>query len=327
MTKNMIVNDENMQGGNSLSVSTDPMTGLLNATFAKNEISALCSSSSGVLMIIDLDNFHVVNETYGMETGDKLLIRFAEILNSSVRNTDIVGRITGNEFIAFCQSVDSEDVISQKTAYINEELLASAKEYLGKESEIPLGVSIGCVSVPEEGFHYEKLLQKAEEALKQAKKEGKHSYCFFHSKTSEPETKSDTFSDLAKLTGVLAERSPAKGAFTMPFAQFRVIFQFLTRVRNISQKNVWILLFNVIELEPIDEDTKERATDAFFAALHNSLRASDVVTQNSKSQFIIMLFDTELFNLEIILDRILAKWGEYEDNELFDVSYELDNVK
>ena len=113
----------------------------------------------------------------------------------------------------------------------------------------------------------------------------------------------------------------------MPFAQFRVVYQFLTRVRNISQKNVWILLFTISEQGPIDDDIREQANDTFFSALHTSLRASDVVTQNSKNQFLILLFDTELYNIEIILDRIMKKWLASEHNDLFDISYELDNVK
>ena len=323
---NILQTVEQIQGLRKAAV-TDPMTGLLNKTSSREEIGILCSTSPGILMMIDLDSFKAVNDIYGHEMGDRILIRFSEIIKSAVRNTDLIGRIGGDEFIAYCQNVRSEEVIAKKTAYINEELLSSAREYMGEDMNIPLGASIGCVIAPDEGVSFTELYKKADKALYNVKEHGKHGYSFFHSKPSSNDEEIEEVTDLSKVVKLLAERTPAKGAFTMPFAQFRVIFQFLTRVRNISQKNVWVLLFHVNELEPVSEDIRENATDAFFAALHNSLRGSDVVTQNSKNQFLILLFDTELFNLEIILDRILSKWGEFKDCELFDISYELDNVK
>ena len=306
---------------------TDPMTGLLNKASSEEEIGIVCQNTPGILMMIDLDSFKPVNDIYGHDMGDKLLIRFAEIIKSAVRSTDLVGRMGGDEFIAYCQNVRDEQVIAKKTAYINEELIASAKEYMGDNLSIPIGASIGCVIAPDEGVNFGELFKKADKALYHVKEHGKHRYNFYHGDEKKASDKDRKGSGLSNLIKLLEERSPASGAFTMPFAQFRVVYQFLTRVRNISQKNVWILLFTISEQGPIDDDIREQANDTFFSALHTSLRASDVVTQNSKNQFLILLFDTELYNIEIILDRIMKKWLASEHNDLFDISYELDNVK
>lgn len=323
---NILQTVEQIQGLRKAAV-TDPMTGLLNKASSEEEIGILCQNTPGILMMIDLDSFKPVNDIYGHDMGDKILIRFAEIIKSAVRSTDLVGRMGGDEFIAYCQNVRDEKVIASKTKYINEELIASAKEYMGEDMSVPIGASIGCVIAPDEGVNFGDLFKKADKALYEVKSNGKHGYSFYHSDDAKSEKKEKASSDLSNLLKVLEERSPADGAFTMPFAQFRVIYQFLTRVRNISQKNVWILLFTIAEQAPVGEEEREEATDAFFSALHTSLRASDVVTQNSKSQFLILLFDTELYNIEIILDRIMKKWSASEKNDLFDVSYELDNVK
>ncbi len=323
---NILQTVEQIQGLRKAAV-TDPMTGLLNKASSEEEIGILCQNTPGILMMIDLDSFKPVNDIYGHDMGDKILIRFAEIIKSAVRSTDLVGRMGGDEFIAYCQNVRDEKVIANKTKYINEELIASAKEYMGEDMSVPIGASIGCVIAPDEGVNFGDLFKKADKALYEVKSNGKHGYSFFHSDDARKQKKEKANSDLSNLLKVLEERSPADGAFTMPFAQFRVIYQFLTRVRNISQKNVWILLFTITEQGPVEEEEREEATDAFFSALHTSLRASDVVTQNSKSQFLILLFDTELYNIELILDRIMKKWAASEKADMFDVSYELDNVK
>lgn len=323
---NILQTVEQIQGLRRAAV-TDPMTGLLNKASSEEEIGILCQTTPGILMMIDLDSFKPINDIYGHDMGDKILIRFAEIIKSAVRSTDIVGRIGGDEFIAYCQNVKDEKVIANKTKYINEELLISAREYMGDDMSIPIGASIGCVIAPDEGLNYNELFKKADKALYTVKENGKHGYNFFHSDSSALSKHEKKTTDLSNIIKVLEERSPASGAFTMPFAQFRVIYQFLTRVRNISQRNVWVLLFTISEQIEVDDDTREKATDTFFTALHTSLRASDVVTQNSKNQFLILLFDTELYNLEIILDRIMKKWLSSGENDRFDVSYELDSVK
>ncbi len=324
---NILQTVDKIQGLKQAAV-TDPMTGLLNKASSQEEISILCQSTPGILMMIDLDSFKPVNDIYGHDMGDKILIRFAEIIKSAVRGTDLVGRMGGDEFIAYCQNVRSEQVIAKKTKFINEELLASAKEYMGEDMSIPLGASIGCVIAPDEGIHFADLYKKADRALYNVKENGKHGYCFYHDEAASGKKINEREStDLSNLIKVLAERSPAKGAFTVPFPQFQVIYQFLTRVRNIAQHDIWILMFNVVEMVPVEKEVHQKAIDTFFAALHNSLRASDVVTQNNKSQFVILLFDTELHNIELILDRIMNNWSASEANDLFSVSYELDNVK
>ncbi len=325
---NILATVEQIKGLRHAAV-TDPMTGLLNKASSQEEIGILCQSTPGILMMIDLDSFKPVNDIYGHEMGDKILIRFAEIIKSAMRNTDLIGRMGGDEFIAYCQNVRSEQVIAKKTKYINEEILASARELMGEDMSIPLGASIGCVIAPDEGINFSELYKKADRALYQVKENGKHGYSFYHgedhSQSESPQEGNAT--DLANLVKLLSERSPSRGAFSLPFAQFSIVYQFLTRVRNIAQHDIWILLFNVSELGPVEKEDREKAIDTFFAALHGSLRASDVVTQNSRSQFLVLLFDTELQYIELILDRIMKNWDAANDNELFDVSYELDQVK
>ncbi len=106
---------------------TDPLTGLLDKASAQDAISLLVREMHGILLLIDLDSFKPVNDIYGKNAGDKILARFAEIIRSAVRTNDIVGRIGGDAFIAFCENTRDEAVVNEKARFINDELVTYAR--------------------------------------------------------------------------------------------------------------------------------------------------------------------------------------------------------
>ena len=105
---NILQNVEQIQGLQK-AATTDPMTGLLNKASSQEEIDLLVKTTPGALMMIDLDSFKPVNDIYGHAMGDKVLIRFAEIIRSSIRATDIAGRIGGDEFVVFMKDIRNDD--------------------------------------------------------------------------------------------------------------------------------------------------------------------------------------------------------------------------
>lgn len=321
---NILQNVEQIQGLRKAAV-TDPMTGLLNKTSSEEEIGILCGTKQGSLMMIDLDSFKLVNDLYGHEMGDRILIRFSEIIRSAVRSTDLVGRLGGDEFIAYCQNVKSEDIIASKTAYINDELLASAREFMGEDMSIPLGASIGCAIAPDQGSSFDTLYKKADEALYDVKNAGKHGYAFYKEKNSKQSSSRKNKSNLASAMTILGERNKSAGAFVLPKERFATIYQYLCRVNSLYEKDVWLLLFTI---NPIVEDADmSNAAEQLTKVLQSSLRCSDVVTQHADNQFLVILYETELYNIEIIVDRILNNWGTSEINDSFTLFYELDNIK
>ncbi|MBR3050404.1 MAG: diguanylate cyclase, partial [Selenomonadaceae bacterium] len=128
--------------------STDKLTGLFNKGSAEEELKKICKKSHGSLMMIDLDSFKLVNDLHGHAMGDKILIAFADILRAAMRSTDFIGRMGGDEFVAFCHGVSEESAIAAKTQFINEKITEAAKQLMGEDMNIPLGASIGCVLVP-----------------------------------------------------------------------------------------------------------------------------------------------------------------------------------
>ncbi len=301
---------------------TDRLTGLLNKVSAVEEIDALCHKSQGSLMMIDLDSFKLVNDLYGHEAGDKLLVAFADILRSVVRANDILGRIGGDEFIAYCQKVSEEPVIADKAAFINDRLIAAAKDIMGEDMNIPLGASIGCVFAPDEGSDYPTLFKKADKALYTVKQNGKHGYRIYSDIENGNDREQAVASDIANMSMILSERNRAKGAYCLSLEDFRVVFQFLSRVNVNYKRSVWMILFSVSS-----KTDSELPQDTIKELLRSSLRQSDVVTQSSRNQYMILLLEMSPFNIEVVIDRIMNRWNTCDELRDFELAYEIDLLK
>lgn len=283
---------------------SDPMTGLLNKVFVQRTLAELCARASGILMMIDLDNFKLVNDLYGHGMGDRLLIRFSDILRGVIRSADdVVGRVGGDEFIVFCRDVRSEHLVAEKTATINASLLESAREYMGADMNIPLGVSVGAVVVPDEGTDFADLFQKADKALYVAKQRGKHGYSFFREREAPGVSmpRSETPS-LIGARAALDERNRPKGAYEVDFDHFGSVYRFIARRIESYHYDVEFVLFTFAE------DVSEDKMCAFGGLLRQSLRRSDVFTRSSRSQFMVLLPQPSPDCGDAAIRRVMERW-------------------
>ncbi len=281
--------------------STDALTGLLNKSSAEEELKKVCAEADGALLMIDLDSFKPVNDLYGHSMGDKVLMSFADILRASVRPDDVLGRVGGDEFIAFCHGMHDEQGISAKAAAINASVVAAAKELMGEDMSIPIGVSIGCVFVPRGGVEFSSLVKKADKALYTVKQNGKHGYAVFSREQTAEEA--DTAVTLTSVELILMERNPGKGALHLPFEEFRAVYRFLRRTAPIFGKPVSILRFS------LPRGAGPGAEEEFLSFLCSGLRAGDVVTQHG-GQFLALLVNTDSPKLSGAVERIRRAWAE-----------------
>ena len=277
--------------GLKTAASTDPMTGLLNKSAVQKEIGEMIQKSHGVLLMMDLDSFKLVNDIHGHGMGDKILIRFSELIKHIIRETDLAGRMGGDEFVAYLQNIQDEKILQDKIKYLNEEILKSAKSFMGENFDIPLGVSMGAVFSPEEGTDFQTLYKKADNALYKVKQRGKHGLVVYgevHAAENSQEKNSN-------IKMILGERNISNGAYFVDFEHFKTIYRLLTRIADVYQKNLSLLEFEK-PAEISEEDFKEKILHA--------LRRSDCVTQNGKNKFLILLPETKEDDIEIIKDRL-----------------------
>lgn len=160
----------------------DLLTGLYNKSTTESLITNELSSidgiiKPGVLFIIDIDNFKMINDRLGHLYGDAVLSELSESLRKSFKNTDIVGRIGGDEFIVFAKSMQEESGIIKKA---NSICTAFLQTYANdKKEDYTVSSSIGIALFPKDGDNFEDLFKRADAALYVAKAQGKNRYAFY----------------------------------------------------------------------------------------------------------------------------------------------------
>ena len=153
----------------------DKLTGLFNRRgydFFLNNVDMETST----LLIIDLDNFKSINDTYGHDIGDKAIIKASRIILNSFRSQDYVCRIGGDEFAVIMIRSDSsmKDLITRKVNMINEKLNKAEEESGIPSLSCSVGVAFGRV-----GVRTSELFKRADSALYNAKENGRNGVAFY----------------------------------------------------------------------------------------------------------------------------------------------------
>lgn len=158
--------------------ATDPMTGLLNRGAAVDAIHDFLSGPGAegfhAVYMIDLDDFKAVNDTYGHQEGDTLLVQLADGIRRCFRESDVLGRIGGDEFLVLAKHVGS---VAAAEA-LAERLLREVRDIHATSTAALASVSVGVSLYPEDGRTLEDLYAQADAALYKAKGMGKDQAAF-----------------------------------------------------------------------------------------------------------------------------------------------------
>lgn len=179
-TANIKLNDFIFQKAIKTERDTDGLTGLLNKSSMMREIrkSMTNDPKNGILVMLDVDDFKRINDSYGHVVGDFVISGIARCLNSSFRNSDIIGRFGGDEFVVF-MPFTHDVVIAQSRVKKVLSLMAETIE-LPNENDKVTG-SFGIAVCSEFGDTYDDLFRKADYALYQAKSGGKNQFSVYES--------------------------------------------------------------------------------------------------------------------------------------------------
>lgn len=153
----------------------DSLTGLYNKVATQErirELLAACPDSRFAFFILDVDKFKLVNDTLGHGVGDTVLEEFARTLKAQFRDGDVVGRIGGDEFVAFVRVPGSETVEKKARDLVT----ALRREVTTSAGTCVVTASIGVALVPEAGREFETLYKNADAALYRTKKNGRNGY-------------------------------------------------------------------------------------------------------------------------------------------------------
>jgi diguanylate cyclase (GGDEF)-like protein len=156
--------------------TTDPMTGHLNKRALESEFDKRLRAAARFghtlsVIVLDIDKFKNVNDTYGHAVGDVVIKGLGGVLSRCRRETDAVGRFGGEEFVIVCEETDTEGAF-QLAERIREEL----KKQVFQSELGPLSVtcSLGIAEFPRDAEEREPLFTRADEALYEAKHNGRN---------------------------------------------------------------------------------------------------------------------------------------------------------
>lgn len=158
----------------------DSLTKLLNKSSTQHLVSEYLPSmpqdSMAAMLILDLDNFKAINDTYGHLYGDAVLTQIGNGLRSLFRSHDIIGRIGGDEFLILLKNIPGEELVHERCAT----LLSTFREtFSSLIPDLNVSFSIGGALAPIHGTTYSELFQRADDCLYAAKGNGKDQYVLY----------------------------------------------------------------------------------------------------------------------------------------------------
>lgn len=158
----------------------DSLTKLLNKNagrrYAEEYFVQFAANLSCALLIIDLDDFKLVNDRFGHLFGDSVLSQAAREIKKLFRTQDIVARIGGDEFMVLMRGISDRTLVENRCRQL---ISVFRNTFQNKRYQLPLSCSIGVALGPEHGSSYFDLYEHADRALYQAKDKGKHAYVFY----------------------------------------------------------------------------------------------------------------------------------------------------
>lgn len=160
----------------------DPYTNVYNKIVVKERITERMRVSrpqdKHAMLILDIDNFKSINDTEGHLVGDQVIEKIVHQLKRMFRDEDIIGRIGGDEFVVFMNRINTREDISKKVDQLQLAISGHSRE---EDLNVDVSCSIGITIFPMDGDSYEELLDKADKALYEVKKNGKGNYNFYRS--------------------------------------------------------------------------------------------------------------------------------------------------
>lgn len=152
----------------------DSLTKLYNKIYTQTEIENYLGndgkSGTHALMIIDIDNFKKINDNLGHLFGDAVLTNIAENLSKMFYETDILGRIGGDEFLVLLKNTNDIFMLKEKAELVSRVFVDT---YTGESKELKITCSMGMALYPMDGKDFLSLFKNADIALYQAKYSGK----------------------------------------------------------------------------------------------------------------------------------------------------------
>lgn len=315
-----ILQIEDLRKNLTNSARKDSLTGLWNRKYLEEDVEKYLTgdNAKGAFLVMDIDRFKMINDSFGHMVGDRVITEFANLINQKVGPRDIAARLGGDEFVVFLKGQYAyEEVIEYCTIVLKE--VNENISTLVSGSDVT--ASIGIAMIPDDGMSFDELYSNADKALYYVKQNGKNNYHFYRqhevSLGVSGDANFDSSKDMKRLENLIREHTLNEGAYKVEYDSFSQIIKFVSRSISRTGEEVQLALFTLVHdpnvkltMEKLEQSLKE-----LERAVVVSLRQGDVATQFSAFQYVVLLMNTDTEDAKKISERIITTWNEMNDNK------------
>ena len=308
-------------------VNKDSLTEL---STRKNLVSFMDSpqGKNGYFLLLDLDNFKAVNDTFGHVIGDAVLVKMAKLFAETVKEDDRVCRLGGDEFAIFLPDTFSREDIKSWCRQIIATCEYEIGEILEDYSDFRVSVSIGVAVKGQDGLTFQEIYANADKALYFVKQNGKRGYHFFDSIDDSESSlaEENTRINIMQLQRLIEENDDKSGAYKVEYEGFKRIYRFVSRMIERKDRDVQVVLFSLSSSngEVVSSDNDDIAV--LGQAVQNSLRRGDVAARCGDAQWVVILMDANAENGDKVAERIRSIFNKAKKNSSVELTYEMETV-
>lgn len=308
-------------------VNKDSLTEL---STRKNLVSFMDSpqGKNGYFLLLDLDNFKAVNDTFGHVIGDAVLVKMAKLFAETVKEDDRVCRLGGDEFAIFLPDTFSREDIKSWCRQIIATCEYEIGEILEDYSDFRVSVSIGVAVKGQDGLTFQEIYANADKALYFVKQNGKRGYHFFDSIDDSESSlaEENTRINIMQLQRLIEENDDKSGAYKVEYEGFKRIYRFVSRMIERKDRDVQVVLFSLSSSngEVVSSDNDDIAV--LGQAVQNSLRRGDVAARCGDAQWVVILMDANAENGDKVAERIRSIFNKTKKNSSVELTYEMETV-
>lgn len=291
-------------------IQLDALTNVLNRKAVEQSINTLLKKQeNGVLLMMDVNEFKYINDTFGHVTGDDTLMELARILKVYFFTKDIIGRVGGDEFVVFMPGVYTKEIVANKVKGLNSRLKQSGYSIgIGNHLQVSTGAEFAQAQ-----DDFQRLYERADIAMR-AGKQVRTPALHFYSRdlklsmqrlNREEEWESSQI-DIQNISHKMKEINITKGAFYPDFTTFLSIYRYLERMLSRTEMSVHLILISLTDEQGsfIPLELREQGMRVLQESISVSLRLSDIYTQYSSCQFLVMVLNAKEEHIHLITTRI-----------------------
>ena len=300
----------------------DYLTEILNRRSGEYRIAEQLFKGEGALAVIDLDNFKMVNDTYGHLMGDYVLKQVADILKRYEKE-HVVCRMAGDEFLVYiCDVTEAQQVAKVIEAILDAFSIRCEKDDILAQTSLSIGVAM----TVQEGKNYKHLFRCADRAMYYVKQNGKSGYSFHNS----DDTKMDngTRVDMERLVDAIRHGNASKGAYRVEYQQFLKVSEFVENFtkRNHQQLQLVLLTIDFERSIPLELEERDDLMKDLELSVAKALRSVDVCTRFSSAQMLLLLVDTMSEYVAPTVQKMLSQFYILHNPVDIKVTYEAEDI-